>query len=74
MGCERRGELVRKGGIEGCCVWSAVMAARPQNVGILAMDVYFPASYVSQVCNRALDCRSWCCWDWTRGRLCFVLM
>ncbi|XP_024377715.1 hydroxymethylglutaryl-CoA synthase [Physcomitrium patens] len=24
------------------------MAARPQNVGILAMDVYFPASYVSQ--------------------------
>ncbi|KAG0616414.1 hypothetical protein M758_5G113500 [Ceratodon purpureus] len=24
------------------------MAARPQNVGILAMDVYFPASYVAQ--------------------------
>jgi hypothetical protein len=25
------------------------MAARPQNVGILAMEVYFPASFVAQV-------------------------
>ena len=31
---------------------AAMGAARPQNVGILAMDVYFPASYVAQVYSR----------------------
>jgi hypothetical protein len=31
------------------------MAARPQNVGVLAMEVYFPASFVRQVSNRTLS-------------------
>lgn len=29
----------------------AAMAGRPENVGILAMDVYFPACCVRQVCS-----------------------
>lgn len=37
-------------------------AGRPENVGILAADVYFPSTFVAQVCTLVTGC-SWRVWS-----------